>query len=218
MKKKKKWLILLCIVLVIAAGTAALILTGVYDPDNTMTGNNANATGYGKGGLHDKEFKSVEDALQAVLEEEDVDPDKVKLLYQARTGDLEKVYLLRQDEVEGYEFQINGEEEYCYIGVRSAMFANFYETKTYSLEETVLADLSSSTSKGYKKLVNPRELYGVLPAWGISDSEKVRDMTVDGQSVDEVVGFSQDGETYYLWIIDDLKTENNAVDIRIELP
>lgn len=41
-------------------------------------------------------------------------------------------------------------------------------------------------------------------------------MTVDGQKVDEIIEFSKEEENYYLWIIDDLQTENNAKDIKID--
>ena len=71
-------------------------------------------------------------------------------------------------------------------------------------------------SRAAFEIVKPREEYGVLPAWGVSDTDKVKHMTVDGQKVDKVIEFSYKEETYYLWIIDDLKTENNAVDIKIE--
>lgn len=58
--------------------------------------------------------------------------------------------------------------------------------------------------------------YGVLPAWGVSDTDKIKHMTIDGQCVDHVIEFLQSGTTYYLWIIDDLQTEHNAVDIEID--
>lgn len=65
--------------------------------------------------------------------------------------------------------------------------------------------------------MKPYETYGVLPAWGVSDTDQVKNMTVDGQSVDHVIEFTWESDTYYLWIIDDLQTKNNAVDIVIDV-
>ena len=200
-------------------------MTGVYDPDNMVIGNNLNAAGYGKGKFHDKEFTSIEKALQAVVEEDGGDYSNMKLLYQAATGNLEKVYLLESSqvdtyefhEVKGYEFLIKENGTYSYMGIKSRQFKYNGQTEKYDWKTTVLSDLSDSTSKGYKKFVNPKETYGVLPAWGVSDTEEVKNMTVDGQGVDHVIEFTLDGATYYLWIIDDLQTESNAVDVVIDV-
>ena len=39
---------------------------------------------------------------------------------------------------------------------------------------------------------------------------------VDDQKIDEVHELDVDGKTYYLWIINDLKTQNKASEVRIE--
>lgn len=39
---------------------------------------------------------------------------------------------------------------------------------------------------------------------------------IEGQGIDDVIEFSQNGKIYYLWIINDLKTEKNAADIKVE--
>ena len=163
--------------------------------------------------------------MQAVTEELGSDYDNMTLLYEATTGNLEKVFMLESTltdsykfhKVNGYEFIINKNGTYSYSGNISMNFEYTGQTKKYDWKTTALSDLSNSTKKWYKKLVNPRDTYGVLPAWGVSDTDKIKHMTVDGQSVDHVIEFSQDGQTYYLWIIDDLQTENNAVDIVIDV-
>ena len=88
--------------------------------------------------------------------------------------------------------------------------------KTYDWQTTMRSDLSNSTKKTYRSIIGKGKKYTVLPAWGISNTEKVKDVTVDGQEIDEVIAFSHDGTDYYLWIIYDLQTENAAVDIVIE--
>lgn len=216
MKKKKKvgWLIALIVVGLIVA---AVVFSGVVDPGNMVLGNNTNVCGYAKGKVHSQKFETVEDALQAATEEQNFDIGMTTVIYQSRTGNLEKVYLLGQDEIDGYEFLLHEDGTYTYSGVRRAMFVNDFQTEKYDWQTTVLSDLCISTSKSYKRFVNPRKNYGVLPAWGVADTDIVKDMTVDGQPVDEVIEFSQNEKVYYLWMIDDLKTENNAVDVKVEV-
>lgn len=213
---KKKYIIFTLIAVVFTIALAAIIT--VCDPENMIMGNNANASGYGRGGIHEKKFMSLEDALKEAMKAEEVEKDYevMTLLYEAQTGNLKKVFMLYKDQIRGYEFFVNENGSYSYSGVRTTTFANFFEEKKYDWKTTVLSDLSNSTGKGYKKVVNPKKKYGLLPAWGVSDTDQVKYMTVDGQKVDEVIEFSTDGEKYYLWMIDDLQTENNAKDIKIE--
>lgn len=213
---KKKYIIFILIVVVFTIALAAIIT--VCDPDNMIMGNNANAFGYGRGGIHEKNFKSLDEVLREAMKAEKVEKDynTMTLLYEAQTGNLVKVFMLYKDQVRGYEFLVNESGNYNYIGVRSATFANFFETKEYDWKTTVLSDLSSSTKKAYRRIVRPKESYGVLPAWGVFDTDQVKNMTVDGQKVDEIIEFSKEEENYYLWIIDDLQTENNAKDIKID--
>ena len=58
--------------------------------------------------------------------------------------------------------------------------------------------------------------YGVLPAWGVTDYSDISNVTVDDQKIDEVHEIDVDGETYYLWIIYDLQTQNKVSDVIIE--
>lgn len=58
--------------------------------------------------------------------------------------------------------------------------------------------------------------YKALPAWGVTDNSNVQNVTVDGQKIDEVHEIDVDGETYYLWIIYDLQTQNKVSDVIIE--
>ena len=58
--------------------------------------------------------------------------------------------------------------------------------------------------------------YKVLPAWGVTDYSDISNVTVDDQKIDEVHEIDVDGETYYLWIIYDLQTQNKVSDVIIE--
>ena len=49
-----------------------------------------------------------------------------------------------------------------------------------------------------------------------TDNSNVQNVTVDGQKIDEVHEIDVDGETYYLWIIYDLQTQNKVSDVIIE--
>ena len=155
--------------------------------------------------------------MQETLEEEERDYSNMTLLYQATTEKLVKVFMLCEDEVCGYEFYINENGTYSYSGGKDVDFSKVNEEKRHDWKTSVLSDVSDATSKGYKKFVKPYETYGVLPAWGVSDTDQVKNMTVDGQSVDHVIEFTWESDTYYLWIIDDLQTKNNAVDIVIDV-
>ena len=209
--------IMLLIVIAIGVVFATLTVTGIYDPDNMIIGDNSNVFGYGKGRFYDIEFETIEEALRETTKEEVDNYSDLTLLYQATTERLVKVFLLYEDEIRGYEFYINANGTYSYSGGKDVDFSKANEEKRHDWKTTVLSDVSNATSKGYKKFVKPRETYGVLPAWGVLDSDQVKNMTIDGQSVDHIIEFTWGGDTYYLWIIDDLQTENNAVDIVIDV-
>lgn len=81
-----------------------------------------------------------------------------------------------------------------------------------SWEETFRADLSQTSKKSYQKL---RQRYEALPAWGISDQESVKDVLIEGQGIDQMITIPVDGKDYYLWIMNDLKTDKNAKDVEI---
>lgn len=89
-----------------------------------------------------------------------------------------------------------------------------YDNMLFTWKDTVLADISASTCKKYR---NISKTYGVLPAWGVSDNELCKKMTLDGQKVDEVIEIDVEGKTYYLWYIEDLKTKNDEKNIVVEV-
>lgn len=84
--------ILLVTMVVIGVLVAIFNITGVYDPDNTLFGNNANATGYGRGGFSEKEFQTIEEAMKEVNKEKERDDNDMTLLYEATTENLTKVF------------------------------------------------------------------------------------------------------------------------------
>ena len=73
-----------------------------------------------------------------------------------------------------------------------------------------------NTIKDKNGKVDQIRQYGILPAWGVTDYSDISNVTVDDQKIDEVHELDVDGKTYYLWIINDLKTQNKASEVRIE--
>lgn len=209
MKKRKKVIILFAIVVV--AGIAALVfkVSGIYDPENNVPGNNQNVTWYIRE-LGAQAYGTIDEAMKSHNE----NYEKEKVLYMAHTGNVARVFMVNGDEVTGYEFIVK-EEKYHYVGERKLIINGMGSEKEYEWEATLRSDLSYSTKTSYRNIINIGTKYMICPAWGVSDREQVRKVTFDGQAVDEVVEFSKGQETYYLWIIDDLKTKNNAVDVMI---
>ena len=100
-------------------------------------------------------------------------------------------------------------ESYKEYAVRNSNI-NFDDDKKYTWKETFLADLFMSRDAVYRGAVEKK--YKVLPAWGVTDYSDISNVTVDDQKIELDV----DGKTYYLWIINDLKTQNEASEVRIE--
>ena len=205
-KVYKKKVIISCIVITVVV--IVLIIAKMV----SSVGNN----GY-SGKSERYNLATVYSSVEETVLDNDKNYNKETLLYQVQTGKLVIVFRLGEDYVCGYNIW-QREKECCVCdGLWRLDFSGTFAKQGYDWKTTVLADISRSTDKAYKKIMEPRESYGVLPAWGVSDTDQVKNMTVDGQSVDHVIEFSQDGQIYYLWIIDDLQTENNAVDIVIDV-
>lgn len=111
-----------------------------------------------------------------------------------------------------YDF-VTVSDGYNYSGERKLVI-NFHDDKKYTWKETFLADLFMSRDAVYRGAVEKK--YKVLPAWGVTDYSDISNVTVDDQKIDEVHELDVDGKTYYLWIINDLKTRNKASEVRIE--
>lgn len=111
-----------------------------------------------------------------------------------------------------YDF-VTVSDGYNYSGERKLVI-NFDDDKKYTWKETFLADLFMSRDAVYRGAVEKK--YKVLPAWGVTDYSDISNVTVDDQKIDEVHELDVDGKTYYLWIINDLKTQNEASEVRIE--
>ncbi len=157
---------------------------------------------------HDENFSEEEELIK-------VESGNVTLLFRKGEGanfDNNKK-LIQTDYIGGYEF-VKEENGYYYSGQRRLALKYMDLEKEYSWEETFRADLALSTNKRYKKFV--KENYEVLPAWGLSENPEIGNVTVDGQKIDDVYKVEMDGSEYYLWIIYDLETDNDAADIVIE--
>lgn len=210
-KNRKQVFIIFAIIIILGLFGALFWFIGGIDSKNTILGNHLNATLYSRG-IGKKAYETLEDAMKAVAK----DYLREDELYTAQTQNVAKVFILYKNEVIGYEFLIQ-EGHYYYIGERKNVFYIENQPEKYDWETTVLSDLSYSTRKSYKKIIHIGKKYMVLPAWGISDNEKIGDIMVDGQEIDEIITFEQEGKRYYLWIIHDLQTENDAADIKISM-
>lgn len=212
MKRRKKVIKILVLLAVVGIIGTVFVMSGIYDPDNRILGNNQNVTWYSRT-IGTEAYAAIEDAVKS----HDENYNKEKMLYTLHTGNVAEVFMLNGNEVTGYEFIIK-DEKYHYIGERKLIINGGASVKEYDWEMTLRSDLSYSTGKSYKNITSVGTKYSVLPAWGISDREQVRNVTFDGQAVDEVIPFSDEQGTYYLWIIHDLQTKNDAVDVVIEYP
>lgn len=208
--KRKTVIIILAILAVIGIIGAVFLMSGIYNPNNNIQGNNQNVTWYTRK-IGTESYVTIEDAMKA----HDKNYNKEKMLYRCDTENVAKVFMLNGDEVTGYEFIIK-EEKYYYIGERKLIIDGGISGKEYDWETTLRSDLSYSTRKSYRNITNIGTKYLVLPAWGISDREQIRDITFDSQAVDEVIPFIKGESTYYLWIVHNLKTRNDAVNVVID--
>ncbi len=211
MNNNRKQVVIIFAIIIILGLFGAVFRFIYIDSKNKILGNNLHATLYNRG-IGKKAYETIEDAMKAVAK----DYVKEDELYAAQTQNVAKVFMLHKNEVIGYEFLIQ-EGRYYYIGERKSVFYIENQPRKYDWETTVLSDLSCSTSKSYKTIIHIGKKYMVLPAWGISDNEKIGDVMIDGQEMDEIITFEQEGKKYYLWIIHDLQTKNDAADIKISL-
>lgn len=225
MNKKNKALKLVIIIL------AVLILLfllmefvfkgGIFSDDENLYGANGNAMSYGND-IHPQKYGSLNDALA------DID-EKIKSenqICQIEDNGIVHVYMQGQNNIKFEETDINRTDTYikCYDFVTTSdgynysgerkLVINFNDDKKYTWKETFLADLFISRDSVYRGAVEKK--YKVLPAWGVTDNSDIKNVTVDGQKIDEVHELDVDGETYYLWIINDLKTQNKSADIIIK--
>lgn len=205
-----KWRIVYVIVAVFIVG-GVWLLTYAVDPANSIKGNNIIAENFQRAVGSDG-YASLEEAM-SVLDE---NYEKERVLYQKECNNMAKIFVLEDDRVICYEFWIDSNSEYHNTGSRTLVFTGFYENEPYDWKTTVRADLSYSTKKTNRKFLKLPELYGVTPAWGVSTDEQVKNVTIDGQQPDYIAEFFKDGKSYYLWVIDDLKTQKDAVDIVIQ--
>jgi hypothetical protein len=210
MKKKKQMksvLTVASIAVVIIIGT--LVMWKWEKNQTSVMGNNVNS-GY---------YNASENQCYANLDEaeESLVPDlnEADILYRMQKENVAILYVLCQQQIQGYEFLILENGQYQYMGVRTLVFAGVLGEKPYDWQTTVRADLEYSLEESYQKIIQPGEDYQVLPAWGVSTEESVADISIDGQAVDHVISFVKDQQTYYLWIIEDLKTPNDANNVVI---
>ncbi len=224
---KKRIILLICLVIaILILGLSILIQntdTDVYDSSNMIVSDNSGGSEYEKDILNRLSFDSVEDALPIVTKNDSSYKDG-EIIYQTRVENYTAVFYQQETVLAKYrfptiicyEFVVNENDTVSYIGRRVCNSNHDMLSTSYGWVQTVRADLGHSTNRLYKETLNMRETYGILPAWGLSVSEQVKTMTVDGQSVDKVIEFTTNDKTYYFWFIEDLKTQNEATSIEIK--
>ena len=217
MIKKKKKIIIAIIVFVIMIIGICIIMSYLHRDDEFLSGANGNSMSYSKD-ISPQNYSSVDEAMKTVdekLNSEEkicqIEENGVVHVYVQGINTIKdkngKVDQIRQY-VSCYDFIVVS-KGYNYSGVRDFAIG-LNKEKEYSWKDTFLADLSQSRLSGLEKQ------YGVLPAWGVTDYSDISNVTVDDQKIDEVHKLDVDGKTYYLWIINDLKTRNKASEVRIE--
>ncbi|OLA19550.1 MAG: hypothetical protein BHW20_00970 [Eubacterium sp. 41_20] len=195
MIKKKKKIIIAIIVFVIVFICICIIMRYLHRDDEFLKGANGNAMTY-INDVHPNKYKSVDEALLDV--DEKVKSEK-QLCQNVNCFDFMK-------DNEGYT--------YCGGRVLNIDFVESLAEDSYTWEETFVSDLSQSMLHTFKASVEKK--YKAIPAWGVTDYSDISNVTVDDQKIDEVHELDVDGKTYYLWIINDLKTRNKASEVRIE--
>ena len=221
-KIKKKHKVLKIIIIVSAM---LIVLLGVmrylFGNKEVMFGANGNAMSY-INDVHPNKYKSVDEALLDVDEK----VKSEKQLCQTEYNGVVHVYMQgkfqNKEENEGNISYVNcfdfmkDNEGYTYCGGRvlNIDFVESLAEDSYTWEETFVSDLSQSMLHTFKASVEKK--YKAIPAWGVTDYSDISNVTVDDQKIDEVHKLDVDGKTYYLWIINDLKTRNKASEVRIE--
>ena len=194
-----------------------IIMSYLHRDDEFLSGANVNSMSYSKD-ISPQNYSSVDEAMKTVdekLNSEEkicqIEENGVVHVYVQGINTIKdkngKVDQIRQY-VSCYDFIVVS-KGYNYSGVRD-LAIGLNKEKEYSWKDTFLADLSQSRLSGLEKQ------YGVLPAWGVTDYSDISNVTVDDQKIDEVHEIDVDGETYYLWIIYDLQTQNKVSDVIIE--
>lgn len=218
------------IVLVVVAGIGIVVVTALLfwkmsehqDPNNRLEGRNSSNSYY------TTIFENQENSLEQEMQKNDDRFEEEEDVTQLETGNITLVFrkgkefnfdkdsgeLIEIDYIGGYEF-VKTSGGYFYSGQRRLSLKHMELEREYTWEETFRADLALTTRKAYKEFV--KNNYNVLPAWGISENADVENMTVDGQKIDQVIPIEMDEKPYYLWIIYDLETEKDAVDVILKV-
>ena len=211
-------IIVLIILLLLFLVMEFALKEGIFNDNENLYGANGNAMSY-INDINPQKYSSLNEALV------DID-EKLKSenkICQIEDNGIVHVYMQGQNNIKFEEADINRTDTYikCYDFVTTSdgynysgerkLVINFNDDKKYTWKETFLADLFISRDSAYRGAVEKK--YKVLPAWGVTDNSDIKDVTVDGQKIDEVHELDVDGETYYLWIINDLKTQNKSADI-----
>ena len=195
----------------------------LHRDDEFLKGANGNAMTY-INDVHPNKYKSVDEALLDVDRKSEIKKNSyvrqnisgvVHVYMQGKIYKTKKKMKGNTSYVNCFDF-MKDNEGYTYCGGRvlNIDFVESLAEDSYTWEETFVSDLSQSMLHTFKASVEKK--YKAIPAWGVTDYSDISNVTVDDQKIDEVHELDVDGKTYYLWIINDLKTRNKASEVRIE--
>lgn len=211
--KKRLFIVVGILILILLITSIILYKSGIIDTENELIGNNTIASYYEEV-INAPKYNTVEEALK----DKDDNYNSESTVATITSGNVTIVLQRGTEEfqgqkrvsITGYEFV--HKQSYTYSGDRKLLIDALKDNVNCSWEETFRADLSQTSKKSYQKL---RQRYEALPAWGISDQENVKDVLIEGQGIDQMITIPVDGKDYYLWILNDLKTDKNAKDVEI---
>lgn len=157
-------------------------------------GNNGYSSSYSNG-TGDKGYYDIEKALENEIKKGTSSSNKSDEIYRIQIGQKIFVYLKR-DEDQIIEFTFFKEND-LYYSIGSMCIYVLYDDR-YTTEETIKGDIVNTMLRGTKW----DEIELGAPAWGVSTDERISSMTINAESVDDVILINEkDGKKYYFWII-----------------
>ncbi len=202
-----------------------LLVKYISDQDPIVYGNNLSGCEYGKRFLP-KVYHSKEEVIENFQED-------TTQLFINETGNIVQFFFLKQLEFEGdsetdfksktvycHDFYWNPSDgTYTYSGERhTTIMDSIARMNVYTWQETMRADAYESFGYfGHFGNTFPSD-YDSFPLWGICESSEVYNVTISGQKIDDIIEINtEDGEKYYLWIIDDYTATDSFNDLTVNL-
>ena len=157
------------------------------------------------------------DDINSILDEEIENRKKTRNL---GDGDLEEIYriqvgekifvYLKEDEEEIVEYDFFQQDDLYYrSGIKGLAYDGVGTSDSYTAEETIRKDIANTMWRG----VGSNEVGA--PAWGVSTDERISSMTINAESVDDVILINEiDGKKYYFWITTNVEGIETIDDVK----